>query len=113
MVGKHYSILVSKDDIGEYAHWKSFLALNKLPEIEKKEKKKQQHLLLTNKLIAHAKLKVTAREKLKVPLSKQVEIINKWKDLDHADRELAVARKNYNVRHNGNCLTDQSFSNPI
>ena len=50
---------------------------------------------------------MTAREKLKVPVSAEVEIINRWRDLDHADRELAVARKKYKVRRHlpsNNCL---------
>ena len=41
--------------------------------------------------------KVKAKAKFKIPISKEIEIINKWKDLDKADRELASARKHYKV----------------
>ena len=41
-----------------------------------------------------------SQEKYKIPLSKEVEIINKWKALDLADRDLAMSRKQYHVSFN-------------
>ena len=62
--------------------WKSLMSSTRLPTIEAKEQKKEKHLALANRLISHAKIKVKATAKYKIPISKEVEIINKWKDLE-------------------------------
>ena len=61
-------------------------------------KKEKKNLAFANILIKGAGItKVKATAKYKIPVSKEIEIINKWKDLDKADRELASARKHYKV----------------
>ena len=83
-------------------HWKSFVSFTKLPRLQSEQKKKQ-HLAVANQLIRHANvkaaanIKVKATAKYKVPVSKEVEIINKWRELDQADRELAKTRGKHMV----------------
>ena len=90
--------LVLQDDIGEYVDWKSLIKRTEVPGTEEKEKKERKNLAFANILIKGAGIKkVKAKAKFKIPISKEIEIINKWKDLDKADRELASARKHYKV----------------
>ena len=96
------NISCAQDDVGEYSQWKSFVSFTKLPRLQSEQKKKRQ-LAVANQLIRHANvkaaanIKVKATAKYKVPVSKEVEIINKWRELDQADRELAKTRAHYEV----------------
>ena len=102
MLYEYLNIYCPKDDVGEYSQWKSFVSFTKLPRLQSEQKKKQ-HLAVANQLIRHANvkaaanIKVKATAKYKVPVSKEVEIINKWRELDQADRELAKTRAHYEV----------------
>ena len=58
----------------------------------------QKNLSVANKLLKHARIPLTARAKYKIPLSREVQIINKWKSLYMADRELAQTRRHYKVK---------------
>ena len=105
MLYEYLNIYCPKDDVGEYSQWKSFVSFTKLPRLQSEQKKKQ-HLAVANQLIRHANvkaaanIKVKATAKYKVPVSKEVEIINKWRELDQADRELAKTRAHYEVGTN-------------
>ena len=75
-----------------------FLESNRLPEIFDSEKKKlNKNLKVANKLLKHARIAVTATPKYNIPVSREIQIVNKWKTLLHADRELAQVRKVYQV----------------
>ena len=57
----------------------------------------KKNLKFANRLLQHAKIPVTATAKYNVPVSKEVDIINKWKTLLVADKELATMRRKYQV----------------
>ena len=74
--------------------WKSLMSSTSLPTLEAKEQKKEKQLAIANLLISHAKIKVKATAKYKIPISKEVEIINKWKELDKVMIHKNVSKRN-------------------
>ena len=67
-----------------------------MPQIKSEEKKKlKKNLKVANKLLKHAKIPVTATAKYNIPVSREVDIINKWKTLVLADKELSQMRRKY------------------
>ena len=90
------NIFIKQDEVGEYSYWRHLKSTNiKVPGGE--EKKKEKQLKIANLLINHAKVEVKATSKYKVPISKEVNIINKWKELYQADKELETMRCRYKV----------------
>ena len=57
----------------------------------------KKNLKVANRLLKHAKIPVTATAKYNIPISREVDIINKWKTLFVADKELAQMRRKYQV----------------
>ena len=84
-----------QDDLELYFYWKSSKEYNALPEVETVQKDLKNKLKIANKLLENAKIPVKATKKFQVPTNSQIEIINKWKRLEQADKELSNTRAAY------------------
>ena len=91
------------DTTGEYFRWRRSVDLARLPGEAGQKKLAKQKLAVANRMLQHASINIKATPKFKMPVNREIEIINKWKLLDQADQDLALERKKYkaNIRSLG------------
>ena len=105
------SVKQAPDEIYSYFGWKRIIEDNELPEVDEEEKKDETATALSRRLSIlppssrrestwSSKTDSDGFDKVnyKMPENKEITIINKWKEVEEADKNLADMREKYKLK---------------